>query len=132
MSTALYIGYIQLYLIFKNIFFSVLLKETASVIASRLLETEAAEENISVAREKYHLVATRGSVLYFVVAQLADIDPMYQFSLKYFNQVCIVRIFSFVNLNNKCIPQCVEPSLGKCNIINLSSCFHVACIIQYN
>jgi hypothetical protein len=54
MSTALYIGYIQLYLIFKNIFFSVLLKETASVIASRLLETEAAEENISVAREKYH------------------------------------------------------------------------------
>jgi hypothetical protein len=74
---------------FYEIFlFSVLFKETASVITSRLLEAEAAEENISVAREKYHLVATRGSVLYFVVAQLADIDPMYQFSLKYFNQVC--------------------------------------------
>ncbi|KAJ9576326.1 hypothetical protein L9F63_006826, partial [Diploptera punctata] len=62
-------------------------KETAAIIASRLVETEATEKDISVAREKYRLVATRGSVLYFVVAQLADIDPMYQYSLKYFNQV---------------------------------------------
>ncbi|XP_069668946.1 dynein axonemal heavy chain 6 isoform X3 [Periplaneta americana] len=61
-------------------------KETAAIIASRLVETEATEEKISIAREKYRLVATRGSVLYFVVAQLADIDPMYQYSLKYFNQ----------------------------------------------
>jgi dynein heavy chain len=52
------------------------------------VETEAVEETISVAREKYRLVATRGAVLYFVVAQLADINPMYQYSLKYFNQVC--------------------------------------------
>ena len=25
--------------------------------------------------------------MYFVVATLAEVDPMYQFSLKYFNQV---------------------------------------------
>jgi hypothetical protein len=58
------------------------------------VETEDAGEKISVAREKYRLVATRGSVLYFVVAQLADIDPMYQYSLKYFNQVskCCVLV----------------------------------------
>ncbi|GJQ70897.1 hypothetical protein Trydic_g814 [Trypoxylus dichotomus] len=62
-------------------------KETSAVIAARLIETEATEEKISVAREKYRTVATRGSVLYFVVAQLADIDPMYQYSLKYFNQL---------------------------------------------
>lgn len=62
-------------------------KETSAIIASRLVETEATEEEISVAREKYRSVATRGSVLYFVVANLAVIDPMYQFSLKYFNQV---------------------------------------------
>ncbi|KAF5287317.1 hypothetical protein FQR65_LT02190 [Abscondita terminalis] len=62
-------------------------KETSAVIAARLIETEATEEKISVAREKYRDVAIRGSVLYFVVAQLAEIDPMYQFSLKYFNQV---------------------------------------------
>lgn len=51
------------------------------------METEATEDKISVAREKYRSVATRGSVLYFVVAQLAEIDPMYQYSLKYFSQV---------------------------------------------
>lgn len=62
-------------------------KETSAIIAARLVETEATEEKISVARERYRSVATRGSVLYFVVAQLAEIDPMYQYSLKYFNQV---------------------------------------------
>ena len=62
-------------------------KETTEVIASRLQETEATEEKISIARDKYRIVATRGSILYFVVAQLAEIDPMYQYSLKYFNQV---------------------------------------------
>ncbi|XP_052746778.1 dynein axonemal heavy chain 6 [Bicyclus anynana] len=62
-------------------------KETSEIINARLLETEATEISISAAREKYRTVATRGAVLYFAVAQLADIDPMYQFSLKYFNQV---------------------------------------------
>ncbi|XP_048507335.1 dynein axonemal heavy chain 6 [Athalia rosae] len=62
-------------------------KETSAIIATRLVETEATEEKITIAREKYRSVATRGSVLYFVVANLAEIDPMYQFSLKYFNQV---------------------------------------------
>ena len=39
------------------------------------------------AREAYRPVATRGSILYFVVADFAGIDPMYQFSLAYFKQV---------------------------------------------
>lgn len=60
-----------------------------------MIETEATEEKISVAREKYRSVATRGSVLYFVVAQLAEIDPMYQYSLKYFTQV---RFYSKIKL----------------------------------
>ncbi|CAB3255287.1 unnamed protein product [Arctia plantaginis] len=62
-------------------------EETSEIINARLEETEATEVSISAAREKYRTVATRGAVLYFAVAQLADIDPMYQFSLKYFNQV---------------------------------------------
>ncbi|CAG9860518.1 unnamed protein product [Phyllotreta striolata] len=62
-------------------------KETSAIIEARLIESEATEEKISIAREKYRPVSARGSVLYFVVAQLADIDPMYQFSLKYFNQL---------------------------------------------
>ena len=62
-------------------------KETSAIIATRLIESEATERKISIAREKYQSVANRGSVLYFVVADLAHIDPMYQFSLKYFSQV---------------------------------------------
>ncbi|XP_054276499.1 dynein axonemal heavy chain 6-like [Macrosteles quadrilineatus] len=62
-------------------------KETSAIIGARVMEAEATEEKISTAREKYRTVANRGSLLYFVVADLANIDPMYQFSLKYFNQV---------------------------------------------
>jgi hypothetical protein len=57
---------------------------------------KATEEKISVARDTYHLVATRGSVLYFVVAQLVDIDSMYQYSLKYFTQVCKYHLSEYV------------------------------------
>eukprot|EP01017_Pseudomicrothorax_dubius_P045834 TRINITY_DN7991_c0_g2_i3.p1 TRINITY_DN7991_c0_g2~~TRINITY_DN7991_c0_g2_i3.p1 ORF type:complete len:773 (+),score=234.51 TRINITY_DN7991_c0_g2_i3:90-2321(+) len=35
-------------------------------------------------RDRYRVVAKRGSDLYFVIADLALIDPMYQYSLEYF------------------------------------------------
>ena len=60
---------------------------TSGQISKRLAEAEQTELQISTAREKYRPVATRGSVMYFVVATLAEIDPMYQYSLKYFNQL---------------------------------------------
>ena len=60
---------------------------TSAVISQRLKEAEATEEMISVARERYRVVAIRGSALYFVVANMSDVDPMYQFSLKYFKQL---------------------------------------------
>jgi len=60
---------------------------TSQAIKSRLLEAETTEEMINAAREKYRPVATRGSIMYFVIASLSEIDPMYQFSLKYFKQV---------------------------------------------
>ncbi|XP_077994098.1 dynein axonemal heavy chain 6-like [Glandiceps talaboti] len=62
-------------------------KVTSGVIKKRLAEAEQTEEKISLAREKYRPVAARGSVMYFVVASLAEIDPMYQYSLKYFKQL---------------------------------------------
>ncbi|XP_038058163.1 dynein heavy chain 6, axonemal-like isoform X3 [Patiria miniata] len=67
-------------------------KVTSGVISTRLKEAEQTEEKITLAREKYRPVAARGSVMYFVVASLAEIDPMYQYSLKYFK-----------NLFNQCI-----------------------------
>lgn len=60
---------------------------TSAAINKRLAEAEQTEANITIAREKYRSVATRGSVMYFVVADMGVVDPMYQFSLKYFKQV---------------------------------------------
>ncbi|KAL8568337.1 Dynein heavy chain 6, axonemal [Nucella lapillus] len=62
-------------------------KVTSGVITQRLTEAETTEEKISAAREKYRTVAERGSVMYFVVASMGEVDPMYQFSLKYFKQL---------------------------------------------
>ncbi|XP_069092738.1 dynein axonemal heavy chain 6 isoform X2 [Pleurodeles waltl] len=62
-------------------------KITSGAIKTRLQEAEATEEKINTAREKYRLVATQGSVMYFVIASLSEIDPMYQYSLKYFKQL---------------------------------------------
>jgi hypothetical protein len=60
----------------------------------RVKETERTERSINAARESYRPAATRGSVLYFVVADLAAASPMYQFSLPYFMRLfcqCIER-----------------------------------------
>eukprot|EP00742_Colponemidia_sp_Colp-10_P007071 GILJ01007591.1.p1 GENE.GILJ01007591.1~~GILJ01007591.1.p1 ORF type:complete len:2165 (-),score=376.69 GILJ01007591.1:179-6499(-) len=63
-------------------------KSTSAVINERMREAGQTQEEIRLAREAYRTVATRGSILYFVVADLALIDPMYQYSLAY-----ITRLF---------------------------------------
>ncbi|XP_075319652.1 dynein axonemal heavy chain 6 [Odontesthes bonariensis] len=62
-------------------------KLTSEAIKHRLEDAEATELMINSARERYRPVATQGSVLYFVIASLSEIEPMYQFSLKYFKQL---------------------------------------------
>jgi dynein heavy chain len=42
----------------------------------RVQEAEETERNINAAREAYRPAATRGSVLYFTIADLAGINPM--------------------------------------------------------
>uniref|UniRef100_A0A4W5KBW3 Dynein heavy chain ATP-binding dynein motor region domain-containing protein n=1 Tax=Hucho hucho TaxID=62062 RepID=A0A4W5KBW3_9TELE len=66
-------------------------KVTSEAIKHRLEEAEATELMINAARERYRPVATRGSVMYFVIASLSEIDPMYQFSLKYFKQSSVLE-----------------------------------------
>ena len=53
---------------------------------------EETQAEIKIAQEAYRPVATRGSILYFVVADFASIDSMYQFSLQYFKQVFCATI----------------------------------------
>lgn len=49
-----------------------------------MIEAERTALEIDQNRELYRCVATRGSVLYFVIADLAQMDPMYQYSLDFF------------------------------------------------
>lgn len=66
-------------------------KLKSNEVKKALAESEETQKNIDEARSKCKPVATRGSILYFVVADLALIDPMYQFSLSYFS-----RLFNMV------------------------------------
>ncbi|XP_032099375.1 dynein heavy chain 6, axonemal isoform X2 [Sapajus apella] len=75
-------------------------KITSGAVKTRLEEAESTEQMINVAREKYRPVATRGSVMYFVIASLSEIDPMYQYSLKYFKQLFNTTIETSVKTEN--------------------------------
>ena len=59
-------------------------KLKAIAIGERVAEAEITEVDINEARGRYQSVATRGSIIYFVIADLASIDPMYQYSLEYY------------------------------------------------
>jgi dynein heavy chain len=59
-------------------------KLTALAIFERVTEAEVTEVEINEARSMYLPIATRGSIIYFVIADLAGIDPMYQYSLEYY------------------------------------------------
>jgi dynein heavy chain len=67
-------------------------KETSLATQQRVLEAERTELEINQARERYRAVPHRGSLLFFVIADLGLVDPMYQYSLSYFS-----------SLFNKCV-----------------------------
>ena len=52
-------------------------KTQSKNIAESLIAAEEVELTINETRNKYRDVSTRGSILYFVIADLAGIDPMY-------------------------------------------------------
>lgn len=43
-------------------------------------------------RDQYKKVSERGAVIYFVIADLAGIDPMYQYSLTYVKKLFNIAI----------------------------------------
>ena len=67
-------------------------KKTSKEISARIEQSVEVEVEINETRNQYKTVATRGSVLYFVVADLSKIDPMYQYSLAYFKRLFNVAI----------------------------------------
>jgi dynein axonemal heavy chain len=57
-------------------------KSTAETVKTQLRISEETEKKIDAARNAYRASAVRASILYFVLNDLARIDPMYQFSLE--------------------------------------------------
>lgn len=62
-------------------------KKTSYEINDRIAQALIVEEEINQTRNQYRTVAIRGSILYFVIADLAGIDPMYQYSLGYIKRL---------------------------------------------
>lgn len=62
-------------------------KKTSKEINERIATALVVEEEINNTRNQYRTVAIRGSILYFVIADLAGIDPMYQYSLAYIKRL---------------------------------------------
>jgi dynein heavy chain, axonemal len=52
-------------------------KRTSKEINERMAQSLIVEEEINNTRNQYRSVAVRGSILFFVIADLAGIDPMY-------------------------------------------------------
>ncbi|XP_030893747.1 dynein heavy chain 14, axonemal, partial [Leptonychotes weddellii] len=69
-------------------------KMTSNEISKRIKATEKAESQIQEMRKSYLPIATRGALLYFLVAGLAQVNCMYQFSLDWFRQAFIQAVVS--------------------------------------
>ena len=59
-------------------------KKTSTEVSQKLKDAEVTEKDIDETRIKYTPVAFRSTILYFAVADMSVIDPMYQFSLSWF------------------------------------------------
>ena len=64
-------------------------KKTSEEIKEKMREAEAITDEILKQSELYRPVAKRASLLYFVIADLGDVDPMYQYSLPWFTQLFV-------------------------------------------
>merc|ERR1719506_916591 len=66
--------------------------ETTIAVNERMKAAESTMSQVAEARVTYTSPAERASILYFVVADMGNIDPMYQWSLEYFNNLFKMRM----------------------------------------
>eukprot|EP00928_Gymnodinium_smaydae_P008329 TRINITY_DN13035_c1_g3_i1.p1 TRINITY_DN13035_c1_g3~~TRINITY_DN13035_c1_g3_i1.p1 ORF type:complete len:2552 (-),score=764.33 TRINITY_DN13035_c1_g3_i1:28-7683(-) len=67
-------------------------KKTSAVINKAMEEAKVTEVEIDEVRKSYVDYAFRASLLFFCVSDMATIDPMYQFSLQWFQQLASLGI----------------------------------------
>ena len=81
-------------------------KQKSEEVKVTLEESEFSQKEILKARDQLRPVAIRGSLLYFIICDLADIDPMYQFSLSYITRLFVNTIRSIPksdNIKDQCV-----------------------------
>lgn len=67
-------------------------KVQSEKISKDLEEAEMTANTINKERKAYKPIASRGSIIYFVIASLALVDTMYNYSLEYFNKLFNQRL----------------------------------------
>ena len=85
-------------------------KVTSEVVTAQILEAETVEVTIDASREEYRPGANIAAILYFVLADMASVDPMYQFSLDSYRELFTSSI-ALCPKNSKVEERVAGPSL---------------------
>ncbi|XP_062056155.1 dynein axonemal heavy chain 1 [Lepus europaeus] len=75
-------------------------KTKAAEIQAKVRIAEQTEKNIDLTRMEYIPVAVRTQILFFCVSDLANVDPMYQYSLEWFLNIFLSGISNSERADN--------------------------------
>ncbi|RHY24853.1 hypothetical protein DYB25_001221 [Aphanomyces astaci] len=69
-------------------------KQTSAIVVEKMKEAEETEKEIDARSNGYRPVAYRAALLFFCIADLSRVDPMYQYSLPWFTNIFIRAILA--------------------------------------